>query len=362
MSKITFLITSLSSGGAEHQLSVLCNFLIEQCDHLEIVTFADIPDHYTLNPNIKRIRIGINKSKISKLLSIWKYLTTSNSDTIIAFGQREALISLPAMILSNKHFVVGERNTNLHGFSYLRKFLANILYSRADVIIPNSYTQGRILNALFPKFETKLNVITNFTDVNLYRPSERTSDDLCRICVFARFAPQKNYLRFVDAVESLVKKTSKPFKIDWFGKIQSKNHIQCQGVIDFGSKIKKLHLEDYVEIHDAVSDVQNYLKNYDAFCLPSLFEGFSNSISEAICCGLPCLVSDVSDNYIMVRDGVNGYLFNPEDTESISDAILKFINTPRDKRKSMSLESRNIALKLFDKEKFINSYKKLILI
>jgi glycosyltransferase involved in cell wall biosynthesis len=94
--------------------------------------------------------------------------------------------------------------------------------------------------------------------------------------------------------------------------------------------------------------------------LPSLFEGFSNSIAEGICCGKPMLVSDVSDNRIMVHDHENGFLFDPNDVDSIVDAFIRFFSLDTSEMTMMGHKSREIAESLFDKEAFIESYINLI--
>lgn len=99
---------------------------------------------------------------------------------------------------------------------------------------------------------------------------------------------------------------------------------------------------------------------YHAICLPSLYEGFSNSIAEGICSGKPMLVSDVSDNGVMVKDGLNGYLFNPNDCESMCEAFVKMCNASEDDMVAMSKKSREIAEALFDEDRFINEYIKLL--
>ena len=95
-------------------------------------------------------------------------------------------------------------------------------------------------------------------------------------------------------------------------------------------------------------------------CEPSLFEGFSNSISEAICCGMPVLASDVSDNGLMIKNGVNGFLFDPHNIHTIVESIVSFINLSEEEIYQMGIESRRIAEGLFDKGVFANGYIELI--
>ena len=104
----------------------------------------------------------------------------------------------------------------------------------------------------------------------------------------------------------------------------------------------------------------NALRKFDAMCLPSLVEGFSNSISEYICCGKPVICSDVADNSLMVHDGKNGFLFDPTNIDEMVDVVLKFFNLPTEERNMMCIQSRKIAEELFDKESFVQKYIKLI--
>ena len=103
------------------------------------------------------------------------------------------------------------------------------------------------------------------------------------------------------------------------------------------------------------------MNNYcDVMCLPSLFEGFSNSLSESICCGKPVLASNISDNPIIVRDGVNGFLFNPTDVDDMANSIKKMLDLSDDERIEMGNRSRSHALSLFNLEKFTNDYVEII--
>ena len=90
-----------------------------------------------------------------------------------------------------------------------------------------------------------------------------------------------------------------------------------------------------------------------------MFEGFSNSIGEAICSGRPVICSDVSDNSVMVQEE-NGFLFNPTDEADMLSAFIKLLNTPIENLHQMGIKSRERAEQLFNVEKFTESYISLI--
>lgn len=363
MKNVTLFINSLSSGGAEHQLSLLASFLAERTFDVTIATISDTHSHYPLDKRVKQICIGSIGNNIVKLLFIWRYFLTVKTDCIIVFCQRNSLFALPALFFRSRKkikVICGERNLTVDEQGYIEKTLFNCLYKRADFIVPNSYSQSRYIERIAPWLKNKLVTITNYTSLEKFCYSTPPNNSPVRIGVFCRYEKQKNCIGFIDAV-ALAKRNSKiDFQIHWYGNRQlSNSDLQCY-YRRVENRIIDNNLQDVLYLHDAVKNVAEKMFTFDAICLPSFFEGFSNTISEAICCGRPVICSDVSDNSLMVKEGVNGFLFDPKNIESMSQAITSFINLPHDTVLQMCANSRRIAEALFDKEKFINSYIDII--
>ena len=74
------------------------------------------------------------------------------------------------------------------------------------------------------------------------------------------------------------------------------------------------------------TDVKDLYHIVDAFVLPSLREGLNVSLMEAMCSGLPCLVSKIRGNVDLI-DEKGGYVFEPTDIEECKNAISKLIST-----------------------------------
>lgn len=363
MYKIVFFINTLSSGGAEHQLCELANGLAEYGYDVTITTFGDVQDHYKLSPLVKRLRIAPYKTNTIKMLAIWKYFLTVKTDWVISFGQRESRYCLEALRFRSRqrvHIIAGERNTTIGMPSIHEKKLMKKLYRRADFIVPNSYAQRKHIIEVEPKYNSKTITITNYTDLSAYTPTPLPNNDSLQIGVFGRYNPQKNCLRFVEAINILKHKTDQKFVIEWYGNQSFKDMEPNPHYVMMKNKVEENGLKDCILLNDHVKNVASIMPRFDAICLPSLWEGFSNSISEAICCGKPCLVSNVADNGVMVRDGVNGFLFDPKDENDIAKAFLKYFTLSVKEKQSMGNASRERAQELFDKESFLNAYIKLI--
>lgn len=360
MKTITLFICTLASGGAEHQMVLLANLLVEKGYKVEIVTFGDETDHYTISDLIERKRIAFGGSKLKKVLGIFLFFLKTKSDCIISYTQRANALMLPAMFLRpNINIIVGERNFTIGPSTNREKLLLNLLYKRANHIVPNSYSQANHIIEAKPILKDKVKVVINYTDLNEYKLSPMEVNKVLKIGIFCRYASQKNYERFLKAVSAVKERVDVSFEVHWYG------HASKLGQVNpdydrFSSLVNKLQLQKVVFPHDSIKNVSAIIPQFDVMCLPSLFEGFSNALSEYICCGRPVIASNISDNSLMVKDGINGYLFNPKDEKDIALALKRIISLSHEERLKMGQESRKIAESLFDKEIFIESYIKLI--
>lgn len=363
MKHITFFIASLSSGGAEHQLIMLAHYLHERNYNVKIVTYADVQDHYSVGRDIERIRLAEGKIKVLKLLSIFIFFLKLKTDVVISFGQRDNFFSLiPLMLRPKINVIVSERNITNGKPSIYERCLFGGLYSRANFIVSNSYTQKNYIVNKKSKWKNKTFTITNYTDLNLFKPRlcANYNKDGLNIAIFSRFVEQKNCIRFAQVVKKIVEQSNYNIMFYWYGNLHSKGDDNVEYLNCLKKTIKDLGIESNFILYDHVKNVAEVMALYDAVCLPSLIEGFSNTISEAICMGKIVLASNVSDNKIMVHDGINGYLFDPLNINDMYEKIIKFSELSIDQRTRMGECSRQIAQDLFDKNVFISKYEHLI--
>jgi glycosyltransferase involved in cell wall biosynthesis len=75
-------------------------------------------------------------------------------------------------------------------------------------------------------------------------------------------------------------------------------------------------------------DVPAVLSGLDAFALPSISEGVSNTILEAMASGLPIVATDVGGNVELLSDGVTGRLVPARDADTMAAALLDDFREP----------------------------------
>lgn len=76
-------------------------------------------------------------------------------------------------------------------------------------------------------------------------------------------------------------------------------------------------------------DLPRWYHMADIYISPSHVDGSSVSLLEALACGMPCLVSDISGNREWVEEGVNGWLFRDGDVDDLAEKILLAIKSRR---------------------------------
>ena len=93
-------------------------------------------------------------------------------------------------------------------------------------------------------------------------------------------------------------------------------------------KVESLGIADLVWMTGDRTDVPDLLRLMDIFVLPSLAEGISNTILEAMATRLPVIATQTGGNPELVEDGDNGLLVPVGDVQALSNAIEKMVADP----------------------------------
>ncbi len=87
--------------------------------------------------------------------------------------------------------------------------------------------------------------------------------------------------------------------------------------------IEQLNLSDKFSFPGFRSDIPNLLGSSDMLVLPSLAEGFSVTLVEALAAGLPIVATRVGGAAEIIVDGETGYLVPPADAPALAEAVLR---------------------------------------
>ena len=138
----------------------------------------------------------------------------------------------------------------------------------------------------------------------------------------------KNHITVIKALATLGRKD---FKYVVCGVGPNKNMLLAEA--------ERTGLKDNVILAGYRSDIPDVLNAADIFVFPSFHEGMPVSALEAMACGLPIICSEIRGNVDIIREGDNGYLFQPSDVETLARK-LEYLLDDAEKRKIMGLKNK----------------------
>ena len=357
MKRILCLIDSLGPGGAQRQLVGLASFLKEKGYDIIVATYHD--DRFYMDQlqahGVPYVYLKKANNSFFRIWHIARYIRQTKPDVVISYLETPSICTCIAKMFNRKFkLIVSERNTTQHT-GRNEKIRFN-LFRLADYVVPNAYSQEAYMKKTFPKLTDKIVTIPNFVDLDHFvPPMERNRREIPEIMVAASIWASKNTLGFIDAVAALKAKGFR-FHISWYG--LNTKHLgyinQCQ------SKIEQLDVADCIELKEKTNSIREKYQDADYFCLPSFYEGTPNVICEAMACGLPIVCSAVCDNSRYVVEGKNGFLFNPQDVDSVCGAFEKLLLLSDIEYANFCTRSRSIAEQKLSEDSFVQSYIKLI--
>lgn len=178
---------------------------------------------------------------------------------------------------------------------------------------------------------SRIAAVPNAVDVVRFRPIERMSQGPVRFLFIGRLVTPKNLFRLLDAFALLL--ATHPHA-----------HLRIVGGGPLETALKQhaaaLGLGASVEFTGHRSDVETLLAEADVGVLPSTVEGLSNTLLECMASALPMIASRVSGSEDLVRPGVNGWLFEPEDVQGLAECLRAAASLSPDERRVLGRHAR----------------------
>ena len=376
--RVLMLIDHLEAGGAQRQFCLLATSLQRRGFSVEVLVFRDnsfFANRLQVDGPIRVDRLEYRS--LTHLVSVVRRAVRGrHADVAIGFlPWPNLLLELAGLPHRKFKLIVSERDLDVSPPGP-KRFLRYSFHRLADAIVSNSYAQRDRIGEIAPRLLDRREVIVNGIDVDYVRPSAETSkrkDGKLRILALARFAPQKNVVRFLEAVELVYSRHPEvDVEVDWYGK-----KPVVEGVAHTGwGRAHRERMEQYFRsveegvsrrmmggrfrLHEPRSNVRELYARADAVCLPSLHEGCSNVIGEAMACGVRVLARRVSDNVRLVEDGRNGFLFDPLSVDDMACAMVRFGSLSITERAKMGEEGRRMAEDLLSEQLFVGRYVDLV--
>jgi glycosyltransferase involved in cell wall biosynthesis len=206
-------------------------------------------------------------------------------------------------------------------------------------------------------------ILPNGFDTDVFRPSAEARiavrkmlhvpDDTILVGLVGRYHPQKDHRNFLQAA-ALVRRTHANVHFLLVGEGITRTNAHLNRMVHELDLCECAHLvgpRDDVDVITAALDV--------ACCSSAYGEGFANVIGEAMSCGVPCAVTDVSDAARIVGD--TGKVVAARDSEALARAIGELIDMGSAKRQALGSLARERVIENFSLDAIVRQYEQLYL-
>jgi len=368
--KVVHVIGGLTPGGAELVLARL----LERMDLDKFPsTVISLTDSAGLGSRIEAagievISIGLkaNLSFPGSLFKLYRTLRKLRPDVVQAWMYHSNfLVSLLKPFLPRFFLIWNIRHTTFDPsedkpFTIWIGKNARYLASQADRILCCSNASKTVHIELgYP--EEKMVVIPNGYDVERYSPDEKKRKEF-RTCwnirensiligAAGRFHPQKDYRTFLNAASVLSRRFPRAVFI-LCGRGMDQTNEQLVKWID------EYVVGEQVRLLGEQQDMAAFYNGLDIFTLSASHgEAFPNVVSEAMSCGVPCVVTDVGDAALIV--GKTGVVVPPDDPDALAAGWMKLVNLSEAENDELSSSARGRIVAHFSLETMVKAYENL---
>jgi glycosyltransferase involved in cell wall biosynthesis len=349
---ITFVSTGLGIGGAELALLRLCKALRRGGARPAVVSLLDEgplasqfqdcgtpllslhlrgPGAWT---SMRRSLDSFHETRRPHVIQGWMYhgslaaLLLARRGTPVSWGIRQSL-------LGNKD-KLGTRVA-------IRASAA--LSGRADAIVYNS-SAARQQHEAIGFSGDRASVIPNGFDLGEFPVDSKTrevartslgiSPDQVVVGHVARFHVSKDHATFLKAISNVVRSRPSVHAVLAGEGVDHQNRA-------LAALVSQLGISTRISLLGRRSDVPALMRVFDVFCSSSAgMEGFPNVVAEAMCCEVPCVVTDVGDARVLADR--HGEVVSPGDIDALSSALGRVVDmSPEARRHRGQAARRHIA-------------------
>jgi glycosyltransferase involved in cell wall biosynthesis len=337
----------LGGGAGNATLYILREFSKMPSLEVDLVT-SSVDAQYHLeavgaNVRIHKLPIGKNQQNLhfqsqkDLLVYAWKaYWFSRELIKKNKFDLTHSFFTVPCGFLSllfkaqyGLPYIVSLRGSDVPGYSDRFAFIYNFLkpltrliWKRSFAVVSNS--EGLQELAQKTKADQSIGIIYNGIDINTFRPNEslKSANKFIVTPGASRVTTRKGLNYLVEAVAKLAPK---------YPQIMLKVMGEGDAQADLEELARKVGIGNNVEFLGRIPREKTapYYQEADVFVLPSLNEGMSNAMLEALATGLPLIATDCGGSKELIGEDENGFFIKMRDAQDIADKLEKLITNKK---------------------------------
>ena len=351
--KILHLITGLEIGGAEMMLLKTLPRMQNDFDN----RVCCINGHGPMGEKLEAAGVPVyylNLKNIFDLDIIWRFkkiIKEFNPDILVTYLIHADLFGrILGRIFGIKKIICSVR-AKLIQVKYLPLLFLDALTSPLVTHYHfNSQTVANMYHKFFFLPKRKITIIPNGLEIGKYdihidtqkkKEALGISQNKTVLGYTAKLREQKGHKYLITAFAEVLK-NDKDIVLILIGDGDERKNIERQA--------HDLGISNDLILLGNRDDVPEILQIIDIFVFPTLFEGMSNALMEAMAAGKPIIATDIPENKELINDNVSGILVPAKKSSAIAESILKLI-TNKLQVQNIAANAKNKASKRFSLEK-----------
>ncbi len=357
--KILCVIDSLGPGGAQRQMVELALGFKERGAEVSFLVYHDINFYKeVIAKNELTVTAIVESSHAKRLLKMRRFIRQGGFTAVLAFLEATNFIAeISALPWRRWKLVVGERsaNPNILKLSIFRFY--RLFHLLATYVVANSQENIKIVRRINPLLNPrKFKVIYNIVDFKRFSPGHdphRREKHIFKLLVPSSLRAVKNLDGLIEAVNMLSPFEKDQLRVEWYG-ISLDNTFE-----DDLRKINAYNLTAIFSFYLPTPDIHLKMRCVDAVGLFSFYEGLPNAICEGMASGKLVFSSAVSDVPKLLNHDKR-FLFDPHNPLEIKNTLSTALSLSSDEIYTIGQQNRERAMLLFDRNKIISEYFKLL--
>lgn len=381
--KLLLHIDSLARGGSQQQLVNLAIGMAARSHEVTIVTYAPGNAHAQAlqGAGVHFICTGKkHRFDLMPSVALMKHIRRIKPDCIVAFLRTPGIYAeIARLIAPRTPLVVSERAGLLeHGLRTSDK-VGGFLHLLANRVNANSRAYLDALCKFVPLLKKRSSVIYNGVAPEYHEAGRAHTQQLHSVgssaqapavkqrtiellVVAARPCRDKGLFVLIEALAQIVASGRLDVRVNWVGPCDAAHPLVDADEIDVARKaIESAGIQAYWQWLGPATNLHKLYTRYDALLLPSLHEGTPNAMCEAMCCGLPVVVTNIADNPLLVEHGIHGFVCQAGSVSSLAAAIETFCNLSLQRRRELGKNAHVRAAQLFSMSGYLDSWEALML-
>lgn len=357
---IAHIVFSFDYGGLERRILRLIESLSEYRCRFFVVSlrpsdgrFLDMSYPVThINVNAQP---GLDFAAVRRVASTLKennvHIAHSHNWVSMLEGTLAAKLARTPVCVHGEH---GAKRFEPAELVWRRTFTQKLLCRISDHIIPVNDSINERLQEVWGINANHLTTIRNGVNTNKFRPLDQNhnqADNIIRVGSISRLDPVKNFPCLIRAIARLNENASDiKYHLTIVGDGNQKDELQ--------TLCKSLNIEKDVSFPGATDNAAEWYPKFDIYVNSSFSEGMSNTVLEAMACGLPVVATDVAGHRDWLVEDDNALFFISDDPEDLASKLASYALDTR-RRQQVGEVNRMYIEKHFSQNQFIESYQAL---